>query len=715
MSARGEPVYANSGLLLAANEPIGEARGIHPGRVVWSWEPNATNEDCTNEFGDAYDLPQNTDLRVVEAMCADAVTSLVGASNTQEAWDTLFRFFNAVHNKGSVPYTEGEKIFIKMNFVGGHRSRLNDDHSRKEHSGYGNSQASPQVGLAILRQLINDYGIPQEQISIGDPSKNIYKNTWDMWTSEFPDVNYIAELDEMDRTKAVPGENPVIFYSDKGTILLSSQDYLCSALEEADYLINISALKGHERAGITLNAKNHFGSHMKDNAQHLHPGLAGYPESGAGYGKYRTQVDLMGHELLGENTLLFLIDGLWSGPDANLQPVKWKMYPFSNDWTSSIFVSQDHVAMEAVCYDFLRTEYTAENSEYPYPQIEGTEDYLLQAADSSYWPEGIIYDPENDGTPMRSMGVYEQWNNVENKEYSRNLGTGDGIELLKIFSSNVPMAPKNLEYEMLSDTRTKLTWDLNESKTSQYVIEQSIGNMENFEEIATVDSSISTYEVEGSYHTDLYYYRIMAKNQSTHSSYSPSIEVTVAIPLAPENLTGVAMDGACVYLNWDAGSTVEQFYVIEQAYIFPSNFVPVDTISADSTAYMAENLKASSYYLFRIKALNLGFESDYSNQIYLLSGPTAVNYTLADKSEKLDVFPNPFVDYCSIRLKSAYIGQIQLNVINLSGKKIQEHSLYKGQEKFESQLQLSGLSAGTYVIELSYGTSRLVKKVFKSR
>ncbi len=713
--SQGEPVYANSGLLLDANEPIGIARGIHPGRVVWSWDPNATNEECTNEFGDAYDLPQNTDLRVVEAMCADAVTSLVGAINTQEAWDTLFRFFNASHDKGSVPYAEGEKIFIKMNFVGGHRSRLNNDHSRKEHSLYGNSQASPQVGLAILRQLINDYGIPKEQISIGDPSKNIYKSTWDMWTSEFPDVNYIAELDEMGRTMAVPGENPVIFYSDKGSVLLSTQDYLCSALEEADYLINISALKGHERAGITLNAKNHFGSQMMDNAQHLHPGLVGYPQNGTGYGKYRTQVDLMGHKLLGENTLLFLIDGLWSGPDANLQPVKWKMHPFSNDWTSSIFVSQDHVAIEAVCYDFLRNEYTAENSEYPYPQLEGTEDYLMQAADSSYWPEGIVYDPENDGTPMRSMGVYEQWNNVENKEYSRNLGTGDGIELLKIFSSNVPMAPKNLQLEMQSESTATLSWDLNESKTSHYVIEQSIGDQESFEQIAMVDSSISTYEVEGSYSTDLYYYRIMARNQSTYSSYSTSIEVTMAIPLAPANLTGVAMDGSQIYLSWDASSTVEQFYVIEQAFRFPTNFVAVDTISADSTEYMAMGLKATAYYLFRIKALNLGFESEYSNEIYLQTGPTAASYTLAPENEKLNVFPNPFVDFCTIHLESSYIGQIQVDVINLSGNSIQENSLYKGQERFKSQLHLSEFPVGTYVIVVRYGNSRLVKRVFKSR
>lgn len=713
--SRWEPVYANSGLLLDANEPIGEARGIHPGRVVWSWEPNATNEDCTNEFGDAYDLPHNTDLRVVEAMCTESIQRLVGASTTYEAWDTLFRFFNAAHQKGPVAYAAGEKIFIKMNFVGGHRSRLNNDHSRKEHSRYGNSQASPQVGLAILRQLINDYGIPQENISIGDPSKNIYKSTWDMWTSEFPEVNYIAELDEMGRTMALPGPDPVIFYSDRGAVLDASEDYLCSALEEADYLINISALKGHERAGITLNAKNHYGSQMKANAAHLHPGLVGYDAASKGYGQYRTQVDLMGHKLLGENTLLFLIDGLWAGPDANLQPNKWQMFPFSNDWTSSIFVSQDHVAMEAVCYDFLRTEYTAENSAYPYPQMEGTEDYLMQAADSSYWPEGLIYDPENDGTPIKSMGVYEQWNNANDKAYSRNLGTGDGIELVKIFSTNVPMAPRNLQHEMGTDTTATLTWDLNERLTSHYVIEQSIGNQDQFEQIAVVDSSISSYEVTGAFKTNLYYYRIMARNSSTHSSYSQTIEVTMAIPLAPINLVGEVLGGSEIRLTWDAGSEVDKHYVIEQAYRFPSNMVPIDTIVADSTTYLVTGLQASSYYFYRIKALNLNFESEYTPAITVFTGPSGLFQDPVGGMGKLEIYPNPFLEFCRVRLEHPYLGPVQVHVINLNGSTVQEYRIRKDQEILDWPMDVSELARGGYVLELTYGSHRSVKKVYKAK
>ena len=63
-------------------------------------------------------------------------------------------------------------------------------------------------------------------------------------------------------------------------------------------------------------------------------------------------------------------------------------------------------------------------------------DYLSQCASSEYWPEGIVYDPEGDGTPMGSLGVFEHWNNPTDRKYSRNLGTGEGIEL-KYFKNGV--------------------------------------------------------------------------------------------------------------------------------------------------------------------------------------------------------------------------------------------------------------------------------------
>jgi hypothetical protein len=446
------PVYANSSYLDKTNAPIGVARGIFPGRVVWSRNPDATNENCGNsQFGDAYYLPKNTNMEVVNGMVQNSILNLTGKSTIRKAWDTLFVSFNIKKGKGSVGYKAGEKIFIKLNGIG---STIPDSshHDIIDLTSYVESRTSPQPVLAILRELINDYGVPQENISVGDPQRDSQNEYWNIWHTEFPNVHYICNKGGQGRTKSVKGAKPSVFYSDKGTVLRTGSwadmsvgnpvysDTLYTIIEQADYMIYVGALKVHERNGITLVAKCDFGSHTRSNAMHLHMGLvnpdgfspAGNKNSRFGYNKYRVLVDLMGHKKLGGNAVLFVVDGLWGSSGANLKPVKFKMAPFNNDWPSSIFMSQDEVALESVCYDILKAEFTSDKHAETYPQMAGVDDHLHQAADSSNWPAGIRYDPENDGTVIGSLGVHEHWNNSTDQMYSRNLGLGSGIELVKL-------------------------------------------------------------------------------------------------------------------------------------------------------------------------------------------------------------------------------------------------------------------------------------------
>jgi hypothetical protein len=144
----------------------------------------------------------------------------------------------------------------------------------------------------------------------------------------------------------------------------------------------------------------------------------------------------MGHEEIGGKTLLYIIDGLWAGRSWEGFLEKWKMAPFNNDYPSSIFMSQDPVAIESVGYDFLLTEYAAKSASQKYPYMLGADDYLLQAADPANWPDNVEYDPEGDGTLLKSLGVYEHWNNATDMQYSRNLGFGAGIELVKYDSTS---------------------------------------------------------------------------------------------------------------------------------------------------------------------------------------------------------------------------------------------------------------------------------------
>ena len=136
---------------------------------------------------------------------------------------------------------------------------------------------------------------------------------------------------------------------------------------------------------------------------------------------------------------------LWGTSYEHDPPAKFLSAPFNNDWSSSILVSLDPVAVSSVALDILQVEFQVEDltttpPRYTYVRFNAVDDYLHQAASSDWWPEGITYDPEGDGTPIASLGVHEHWNNPVDRKYSRNLGIGDGIELVYHYTQQEPSA-----------------------------------------------------------------------------------------------------------------------------------------------------------------------------------------------------------------------------------------------------------------------------------
>ena len=121
------------------------------------------------------------------------------------------------------------------------------------------------------------------------------------------------------------------------------------------------------------------------------------------------------------------------------------MAPFNTNWPSSLFVSQDPVAIDSVCYDFLLNEWpnvVNNGSDSPGNTLQGgAEDYLHEASQADNPPSGTFYDPAQTGVRLASLGVHEHWNNPTNKQYSRNLGTGQGIELVPLIVTNANSLP----------------------------------------------------------------------------------------------------------------------------------------------------------------------------------------------------------------------------------------------------------------------------------
>ncbi len=424
------------------NRPVGKAQGIVPGRVSWVWDPKSTNPDCANkpvtkdnpsDKYDAWFMDKNTNQEIVDKMLVAGLCSMSGKESTADAWDAVFRYHNQKRGKGNVPYKKGEKIYVKLNRTtasGG----MDSEYRRLEDKALPLAcETSPQIVISMLRQLVNVAGVPQNCIYVGDAMRNIYQDEYIKYYAEFPEVNYLSSSGSTHgRILCIESSREMIFYSDNKSVMKEGgSDKIYKVLEDSEYLINIPSMKGHGISGITLFAKNHFGTQARRSAAHLHPGLN---SKRPGYGHYRVLVDFMGNKFTGDRNLFYVLDALWSGDNWNGLPVKFLMPPFNNHWCSSLFFSMDPVAIESVAYDFLRTEFSHPEHTVPYIIEAGVDDYLHQAADSENWPAGVIYTPNGDGIPMpKSIGVHEHWNNPVDKQYSKNLGTGDGIELVKVF------------------------------------------------------------------------------------------------------------------------------------------------------------------------------------------------------------------------------------------------------------------------------------------
>jgi hypothetical protein len=434
-----------------ANSPRGTAQGINPGRVVWVRDSSAAHWDQTTGY---WWQDANTNSDSVKSMVSKSLRWLTGKAADEAAWDTLFRNFNFKHGRGNHGYQNGEKIVIKLNMNPADYPAASWDNR---------PYSSPQVAYTLIWQLVNKAHVADSNITIGDPSRFVGDPLYNKIHGEFSKVIFLGRWDTLGRTKAMPDTTVAIHFW-KDSVSLSGKTHVASQYTHAAYLINVGCLRGHTIAGFTACAKNHFGSLYRywntigsnqpfqdgwtpagpDTSAML--GLHGFISPVAldmtgtwgkwwkfpqrPMGSYAPLVELMGYKYLDGNGLLFMIDGLYAAENQSSGGVsKWSSAPFGTTqkpgWTSSVFISQDEVAIESVVLDFIRNEPLYNG------KLDGTIDnYLHEAAQAANPPSGAIYDPEGDGTRLANLGVHEHWNNAQSKQYSRNLGTGNGIELI---------------------------------------------------------------------------------------------------------------------------------------------------------------------------------------------------------------------------------------------------------------------------------------------
>jgi hypothetical protein len=409
LSQRTENAYAKSGAgwVIMPNQPVGVAKGIFPGRVVWVHNPGVTKWDGkTGNWWDENVVSQSG----TDKMLNQSIISLTGEKTEKNAWIAIFKYFNTRQGRKEMEYRPDQKIAVKIN--------TNNTYGHKDSE---EINATPQMVLSLLKSLVNEAGVPGRNITVFDASRFITDNIFNKCHAAFPDVVFVDNVGGDGRVKSTYIDNAIPYSQDNGKLATG----LAACAVEADYLINMALLKGHVGQGVTLCGKNYYGvtsiyNDWRKNAHNnFNPDREGKP-------KYLTFVDFMAHKDLGGKTMLFLIDGIYGAKLVNGVPApKWQMSPFNNDWACSLFASQDPVAIDAVALDFLRSEWPDA------PDMAFSDQYLFEAALAGNPPSKTKYDPQRNNAGISSLGVMEHWNNAGEKKYSRNLGKKEGIELFQ--------------------------------------------------------------------------------------------------------------------------------------------------------------------------------------------------------------------------------------------------------------------------------------------
>lgn len=398
------------------HEPYGKGVGAMPGRVVWAHDPDSVDWDGSGYW---WELDHFNEA-AIQKMVDDSIASLGGKKTAAEGWNALFQNRNERNGK-SGGYIRGQKIAVKANINGS--AVMDDDTSGKTKMSYTN----PMLLKALLTSLVKDAGIEPSDITVYDVSRLFPDYMVELCTDgELKGVNFVG------RNNGIADESAPINWSHEFS---GKVNYIPTCVTEAEYVINLANLKGHSY-GITLCGKNHFGSFINGNMMR--------PPEGANLhqwltknemGIYSPLVDLMVHDQLGNKTVLYMLDALIcavsEGSSMNGDNTKWQQKPFDGDYTSSVFVSQDPVAIDSVGADFLMNEHTVTDNNGALRNNPTVENYLHEAALIADAPSGTTYTDGN-GKTVTNAGVHEHWNNSEQKQYSRNIGKSEGIELVYI-------------------------------------------------------------------------------------------------------------------------------------------------------------------------------------------------------------------------------------------------------------------------------------------
>jgi hypothetical protein len=195
----------------------------------------------------------------------------------------------------------------------------------------------------------------------------------------------------------------------------------------------------------------------------------------------------------------------------------------------------------------------------------------------------------------------------------------------------------------------------------------------------------------------------------------PGSTIRLKTPLAPPtptNLKATTVFGTAIDLSWES-TAADVFFQVQRSDNATTGFQTIATTTSDIVTFSDENVLPEKQYYYRVRAINIGNASVYSQVVGIIISPIITNIEKNVIEKAITISPNPFREkvYLDIPAFLRNIGvRYSLKLYNQLGQEVWE----QGESEAKSEyLKLPNISAGCYILAIQFPKFRLMRRIIK--
>ncbi|MCX7876836.1 MAG: fibronectin type III domain-containing protein [Melioribacteraceae bacterium] len=332
-------------------------------------------------------------------------------------------------------------------------------------------------------------------------------------------------------------------------------------------------------------------------------------------------------------------------------------------------------------------------------KIDNADKYNLQIAEDLNFNKIIIDKNDIEESNFRVNTLTNQKKYFWKVKAINQSGESEFSEIWNFTTIDTIYAPSNLTAYVDTNASVILNWKDNSNNENGFSLQRLDPGGIDYYQFDEVKENVSNYTVTNLEKGKTFFFRVIAFNISTKSSFSNIVRVIIPNSniKAPSNLKAIPDINGYIQLTWIDNSNDEKGFIVyrqdeanlsikDGIKIIGSYFIPIDTLKENSTTYLDKKTVFNKKYSYQVLAFNqngISMPVQLKKEIMPLKAPTNLIVKLVNESVQLDWKDNSdnetaFIIQRATRPKLEYeeIAKLNSNTVSFLDSKVLDGKKY---------------------------------------